>query len=271
MSGTPRSSVRISRPRWALRTPSSSEGASGATPGATPGVDRAWADAFVLELRLADVPGRLIGDALAEVASHCADSGETPDDAFGDPVRYARSLGLPAGPDVPTPSLGTAVPWVVQTLGLLLVAVAAPSLADAEPFGVTTGHGAVAVLLAGALATLPRWGSPLLRLVVRRPVVAWLVVMAQVGLLVAAMVLLDGVVARVPSGVAVSVGGAALVVGTLWIIAAARLAVPLDDPVTAPLEPAGPRGSLGAAALRYGPALLSPVVGSALVGTGLLM
>lgn len=63
--------------------------------------DDAWREAFVLELRLREVPGSVIGEALAEVDAHCADSGQTPLEAFGDPVRYAASrAGGTTGPAV---------------------------------------------------------------------------------------------------------------------------------------------------------------------------
>jgi hypothetical protein len=48
-----------------------------------------WRDDFVIALRLGNVSGRWIGDALAQVDAHCADSGEEPREAFGDPVAYA--------------------------------------------------------------------------------------------------------------------------------------------------------------------------------------
>jgi len=50
-----------------------------------------WRDAFVTELRLRDVPGAQVGEALAEVDAHCTDSGQTPAEAFGDPVSYAAA------------------------------------------------------------------------------------------------------------------------------------------------------------------------------------
>jgi hypothetical protein len=50
-----------------------------------------WRDAFVTELRLRDVPGTQVGEALAEVDAHCTDSGQTPAEAFGDPVSYAAA------------------------------------------------------------------------------------------------------------------------------------------------------------------------------------
>jgi hypothetical protein len=51
-----------------------------------------WRDAFLIQARLHDVPGSTIGEALAEIDTHCADSGQSPDEAFGDPVVYAKTL-----------------------------------------------------------------------------------------------------------------------------------------------------------------------------------
>ncbi|WP_026817975.1 hypothetical protein [Arthrobacter castelli] len=56
--------------------------------------DKKWLDNFALELRLHNVSGQDVGDALAHVESYCADSGETPVEAFGDPVEYAQRLEL---------------------------------------------------------------------------------------------------------------------------------------------------------------------------------
>lgn len=54
---------------------------------------RRWCDAFILELRLRDVPGARIGDRLAEVESHCIETGTDPEEAFGDAREYAREVG----------------------------------------------------------------------------------------------------------------------------------------------------------------------------------
>jgi hypothetical protein len=51
-----------------------------------------WRDDFVIALRLRSVSGRRIGDALAQVDTHCTDSGEAPEEAFGDPVAYATHV-----------------------------------------------------------------------------------------------------------------------------------------------------------------------------------
>lgn len=50
-----------------------------------------WRDDLILHLRLKNVPGDRIGDILFEIDSHLAESGETPEDAFGEPKRYAAS------------------------------------------------------------------------------------------------------------------------------------------------------------------------------------
>lgn len=54
--------------------------------------DRQWIDDMVVELRLRDVSGPAIGDAVASVESHLSESHESARDAFGDPRSYARSL-----------------------------------------------------------------------------------------------------------------------------------------------------------------------------------
>ena len=57
--------------------------------------DRKWIEELVIALRLRDVRGDAIADAVAAVESHCAESGETPHEAFGDPHDYAASLDFP--------------------------------------------------------------------------------------------------------------------------------------------------------------------------------
>jgi hypothetical protein len=60
---------------------------------------QAWSDDLLLALRLRDVPGARIGEVLAEVQSHVAETGEDPRVAFGQPRAYADevadALGMP--------------------------------------------------------------------------------------------------------------------------------------------------------------------------------
>lgn len=79
----------------------------------------AWRDTLTTELRMRLVRGDVIGDALAEVDAYCADSGQTPDQAFGDPVAYAVAVSesLPGTAQVP------ATRWwegALQTAGTVL-------------------------------------------------------------------------------------------------------------------------------------------------------
>ncbi len=101
-----------------------------------------WRDAFVLRARLRDVPGPRIGEALAEVETHCAESGETPAEAFGDPVRYAQALADQLPPPARNPRLGWARVALAGAAGigavsLLLSGVAAVS--HDEPATISTG------------------------------------------------------------------------------------------------------------------------------------
>jgi hypothetical protein len=57
-----------------------------------------WRDAFVLHLRRAWVDGRAVGDALAQVDSHCAESGQDPQEAFGNAAPYAADIAAALDP-----------------------------------------------------------------------------------------------------------------------------------------------------------------------------
>ncbi|MGY1595023.1 hypothetical protein ACI79D_23865 [Geodermatophilus sp. SYSU D00708] len=95
------------------------------------GADQAWCDDLLLRLRMLDVPGSRIGEVLAEVQSHVAETGENPQQAFGTPKEYAGEVAGALG-------ITTGGPWRTLRRGLrwsdLVVAVvtglAAFSLAD---------------------------------------------------------------------------------------------------------------------------------------------
>ena len=54
--------------------------------------EQSWCEDLVLALRLRDVPGARIGEVLAEVQSHLAETGEDPREAFGTPREYAAEV-----------------------------------------------------------------------------------------------------------------------------------------------------------------------------------
>ncbi len=103
-----------------------------------------WRTRLQVELRLHEVPGPRIGEALAEVETHCADSGQSPDEAFGDPAAYAAALARDL---VPAPRRGRRV------LRAGLLAVATIGGIDSLLAGVDAMvHGVRGGLTAGQLA-----------------------------------------------------------------------------------------------------------------------
>lgn len=117
-----------------------------------------WRDDFVTGLRLRGVPGRQIGEALAEVDAHCADSGQAPGEVFGDPAGYAAARSGAGGPGnrkrvgvLPAALKAGAV--VAGVLGLLS---GADAVAHHTPGAVTVGQvipAALAPLLTAAIVT----------------------------------------------------------------------------------------------------------------------
>jgi len=117
-----------------------------------------WRDAFVLRLRLLDTRGAVIGDALAQVDSHCAETGEKPDAAFGDPDEYARTVAaaLPATARVVPPSpWNTAALAAGTMLGVLGVLSGTAALADGSPGTLSWGSLASLACMVAVAATLP--------------------------------------------------------------------------------------------------------------------
>jgi hypothetical protein len=94
--------------------------------------DQAWCDDLLLRLRMLSVPGPRIGEVLAEVQSHVAETGEAPREAFGTPKEYAGQVAHALGV---TPVRG----WAALRQGLdwrdLLVAV----LCGVAGFSLATG------------------------------------------------------------------------------------------------------------------------------------
>ena len=125
-----------------------------------------WRDTFLLELRMREVPGARIGEALAEIETHCADSGESPDEAFGDPVAYADALARSLRADAAGAAGGAGRPWWRDGLswgnglgafailgGVFSLLEGVDSVAHTTPGVVTAGQIASAVI--GSLLAVP--------------------------------------------------------------------------------------------------------------------
>lgn len=106
-----------------------------------------WEQRFVLELRSRDLDGPRIGELLADVQSHCTDTDETPEQAFGDPAAYARSRT----DDAPrTPVWRTAAQAAAGSAGFLGFITAVGALADDRSAELTRGmFGFVALATVG--------------------------------------------------------------------------------------------------------------------------
>ena len=179
-----------------------------------PHVEPAWLDAFVLALRVHGVPGTLIGDALAEVESHCAEAGEPAAEAFGDPVAYAQSLEL-----APDENLESEIRWGGVWSGLQLVALfavpaAVRGLVRGEPVNVTGGMLLTVVLLLGIVAVLGVKSTWAMRTVVERPGLASIILGASLTAVVLPSVLWRTVVVSLPVVPVLVVAALLLVVGT---------------------------------------------------------
>ncbi|GAB3040904.1 hypothetical protein [Sediminivirga luteola] len=180
-----------------------------------PHIDPRWSEEFILELRLTGVSGKQIGAALAEADSHCAESGESAEEAFGAPAVYARSLDLPVQSEDRSLSRGP-LPTVVKLTGMLMLVWAVSSFVQDQPASIRLGGMLSLVLLAGLVVFTMRSAEAVLRLAVQR---TGLVILANV-LVVATVVLLSWFLRQelfyVPSVLLMTVGAAALVAGTLW-------------------------------------------------------
>lgn len=201
-----------------------------------PHVDPRWAEAMLIELRLQGVGGAHVGEALGEVDSHCAESGEEAQDAFGDPVEYARSLGLPTSPEQePTATARAVLPTVVQLVGMFLTLWSVPALVAGDPVDVSVGQALGAVVLAAAVGVLAWRAEPVLRMLVHRPVGGALAIGAGATALVLPLLLLQTELFAVPAVPALVLGGALLGLGVGMELRRAT-GLRSTDPVVAPLQ-----------------------------------
>lgn len=212
-----------------------------------PHVEPTWSQTFVVELRLRGVGGPRIGAALAEVDSHCADSGQPAIEVFGDATAYAQSLELPEETGTsPRELLPAVAPVAAQVLGFLLALWGVIGRRQGGTVELTTGHLATFVLITAGMVVIVLVAQRLLRAVIAHPFLVWLVLMVGIGVIVVASALLQDVVTSVPAGPLL---GAGLVVAGVGVVAeVVRSRSGADhDPVTAPLVADPDRGGSGGA------------------------
>ena len=200
-----------------------------------PHVDERWAESFLLELRLLAVAGDRVGAALSEVESHCVDSSDSAQEAFGDPVEYARSLDLPVQAE---PSglarLSSVAPSLLEVVGMLVLLWSFTAWRRGEPLDLTGGQLITLAVGMVSMVAVVHWSDTILRLVVQHPVWLWCAFMAATAAYIVPLVLVDGTVARLGTPLPMGLGTTALFGGLVWEWARHNPA----DPITSPLDAA---------------------------------
>ncbi|MBI9113652.1 hypothetical protein [Sanguibacter suaedae] len=207
-----------------------------------PHVEETWAEAFIIELRLLDVSGEHIGEALSEVESHCAESGQPAADAFGEPVAYARSLDLPAAPGSGTAGIfRAAIPSVVQVIGMLVLVWA---FSDWRRFGameLTVGQVVSLAVVLACIGGFVAFADAVLRFLLHGTFRSNLLFVVLFGALAALtflpLLLLDGVIATIPAVPVMVVAGLVLL-GGVGLELSSWHSDDVTDPVSSPLHPA---------------------------------
>lgn len=192
----------------------------------TPSTDASqrWLDELAFQLRLRGADGRGTGDALAQVREHLAESGESAQDAFGDPAAYAAALDLPDASGGPAALARAASAGLVGYAGLSLAARGLSGLASGRA-AITVGDLVAVGCLAVAGAALALAARAILAS--RARLALWF------GLSFAAVVasgfLFRTPVASLPPVVAI-VLGVAILAGGIALLARRAKADPIVDP-----------------------------------------
>ncbi|WP_449374560.1 hypothetical protein [Arthrobacter psychrolactophilus] len=122
-----------------------------------------WLDELTLELRLNDASGKSIGDALATVEEFLADSGQSPEEAFGTAREYAAELAA-EHPTSNTSGLGLTIATSTFSLVVFLIFSAALTpWSTGDQLLVGAPQLACFALTAAAILCLPLYLASLLR------------------------------------------------------------------------------------------------------------
>lgn len=191
----------------------------------------AWLDQLVLELRLLDVSGADIGDAVATAQEFLADSNQTATDAFGPAREYARSLNLPSVAGAQADVTRAIITGLVSLVGFFAVLFAAPAALAGNAVEVRLSQLALAALALVLLSLAPRLFRLIARFGLRKLVIAGMLLF---GVQVTLDLSLRHVVLFEMPGLPVAlVGGAVLLGAALWATIRERGE---SDPVVGPME-----------------------------------
>jgi hypothetical protein len=120
------------------------------------------------------VDGPHIGSALSEVESHCGESGEGAQFAFGGAVEYARSLGSPVDDDdSPGTMLRSLGPIMVQVVGMFMLDWSFEDWLPERPLDITAGHLVNVATFFLGIVLVVRFIDPVMRGAIRAPIRTW--------------------------------------------------------------------------------------------------
>ncbi|MFC5929888.1 hypothetical protein D6T64_12420 [Cryobacterium melibiosiphilum] len=204
-----------------------------------------WLEILTIELRLLDVNGTRIGDAVATAREFLDDSGERAEDSLGSPQHYAAELNLPATPEAAQGVRRALVRSGFGVLGMFALVESVVPLMNDEP--VTLGPVVLAIYLVALIliALLPSL-VPVMARMRRRGVIIGIVTAALLGGTIPALLALwagDRVLLSLPALPVAIVGAVLLVAPALW--GQLRHSV-TDDPIIAPGSTPSPRAAFRA-------------------------
>lgn len=205
-----------------------------------PSVDKGWRDELILELRLLDVPGDRIGDALVTVESHVVESGESAQEAFGDARTYARELAPPRDGQRPARFLSPVfiVGNLLGLLGLFVTARAFAAWLEGTSVSIAVGDVVSTAALLGVMLFITLRYDRVARVVMDQPFWALAIAFFVLGAAVAVpTLLLRAPLVEVPMWICAAVGVALLLISSVMAFVDGRGD---QDEIVAPgQEPSG--------------------------------
>ena len=203
-----------------------------------------WLEGLTIELRLLDVSGAAIGDAVASAREFLADAGTSAEESFGSPKRYAAELDLPAVATAKTNE--AALTTGIGVIGLVVFGQTSFPLAGGDDdLAVRVWMLVSLVAMALMLPLIPRVIPVLLRARSRPLVVGMIfagIVFGGAGPVLLSVWWGQAVLFTVPA-LPVAIGaGILLVVPAIWNQVRHNLS---DDPILEPGAESDQRPSLG--------------------------
>lgn len=197
--------------------------------------NNAWLDQLILELRLRDVAGDDIGDAVASAREFLADSGASADETFGTPGGYAEALGLAPADSASRGLRRTLIHSLIGLLGFFGVVQAAGPALRSEQLDISVSLVALVAMAVLLLLLTPLWLGPLVR---AKPWKAVIVVAVIFAVQITIALSFGATILASVSALPIALVGSLLLIGTaLWgQFRTDASADPIVDPLVPPSQ-----------------------------------